>query len=89
LRCGQESGRTAASRIFSGRGWIGSSIGITLWRSWRVRLTGAFLEERCGAAYTDRPGHPPPPARLMAGLAILKHMFNLSDVEGGPWPKAA
>ena len=38
-----------------------------------------FLEERCGAAYTDRPGHPPLPTRLMAGLAILKHTFNLSD----------
>lgn len=38
-----------------------------------------FLEERCGSAYTDRPGHPPLPTRLMAGLAILKHTFNLSD----------
>lgn len=25
------------------------------------------------------PGMPPPPTRLMAGLAILKHTFNLSD----------
>jgi transposase, IS5 family len=32
-----------------------------------------------GAAYTDKPGHPPLPTRLMAGLAILKHMHNLSD----------
>ena len=38
-----------------------------------------FLEERFGAAYTDKPGHPPLPTRLMAGLAILKHMHNLSD----------
>lgn len=38
-----------------------------------------FLEERFGAAYTDRPGRPPLPTRLMAGLAILKHMHNLSD----------
>jgi transposase, IS5 family len=38
-----------------------------------------FLEERLGAAYTDRPGRPPLPTRLMAGLAILKHMHNLSD----------
>jgi IS5 family transposase len=38
-----------------------------------------FLEERCGGAYTDRPGHPPLPTRLMAGLAILKHTFTLSD----------
>jgi len=38
-----------------------------------------FLEERLGAAYTDRPGRPPLPTRLMAGLAILKHMHTLSD----------
>lgn len=38
-----------------------------------------FLEERCGAVYTDRPGHPPLPTRLMAGLAILKHTLDLSD----------
>src|SRR5882757_5547585 len=38
-----------------------------------------FLEERCGAVYTDAPGHPPLPTRLMAGLAILKSMHNLSD----------
>src|SRR5689334_23709595 len=38
-----------------------------------------FLENALGAAYTDRPGRPPLPTRLMAGLAILKHMHNLSD----------
>jgi transposase, IS5 family len=38
-----------------------------------------FLEERFGAAYTDKAGHPPLPTRLMAGLAILKHTHNLSD----------
>ena len=38
-----------------------------------------FLEERFGAAYTDAPGHPPLPTRLMAGLAILKSMHALSD----------
>lgn len=37
------------------------------------------LEETFGAAYTDAPGRPPLPTRLMAGLAILKHMHNLSD----------
>jgi IS5 family transposase len=31
-----------------------------------------FLEDRFGAAYSDRAGHPPLPTRLMAGLAILK-----------------
>jgi IS5 family transposase len=40
-----------------------------------------FLEERLGAVYTDKAGHPPLPTRLMAGLAILKHMHNLSDEE--------
>jgi hypothetical protein len=30
---------------------------------------------------TDGPGRPPLPTRLMAGLAILKHTFNLSDEE--------
>jgi transposase, IS5 family len=38
-----------------------------------------FLEEQFGAVYTDKPGHPPLPTRLMAGLAILKHMHDLSD----------
>jgi IS5 family transposase len=38
-----------------------------------------FLEEKFGAAYSDRPGHPPLPTRLMAGLAILKHTYDLSD----------
>jgi transposase, IS5 family len=38
-----------------------------------------FLEDRFGAAYSDRAGHPPLPTRLMAGLAILKSMHDLSD----------
>jgi IS5 family transposase len=38
-----------------------------------------FLEERFGAVYKDGPGSPPLPTRLMAGLAILKHMHDLSD----------
>ena len=38
-----------------------------------------FLEERLGAVYSDGPGQPPLPTRLMAGLAILKHTHNLSD----------
>jgi transposase, IS5 family len=29
--------------------------------------------------YTDEPGRPPLPTRLMAGLSILKHSYNLSD----------
>ena len=38
-----------------------------------------FLEERFGAVYSDKAGQPPLPTRLMAGLAILKHMHDLSD----------
>jgi IS5 family transposase len=48
-----------------------------------VRLARAidwrFLEEKLGAVYTDEPGRPPLPTRLMAGLSILKHSYNLSD----------
>lgn len=47
-----------------------------------VRLAQAIdspvLEERFGAVYSDGPGMPPLPTRLM-GLAILKHTFHLSD----------
>src|SRR5271165_6200206 len=39
----------------------------------------SFLEQRFGAVYEDKPGRPPLPTRLMAGLAILKHMHDLSD----------
>jgi Transposase domain (DUF772) len=38
-----------------------------------------FLEQRFGAVYTDKPGQPPLPTRLMAGVAILKHTYDLSD----------
>ncbi len=48
-----------------------------------VKLAGSidwhFLEERLGAVYTNKPGRPPLPTRLMEGLAILKHMHDLSD----------
>lgn len=48
-----------------------------------VRLAQAidwsFLERRFGEVYCDGPGMPPLPTRLMAGLSILKHTFNLSD----------
>jgi IS5 family transposase len=39
----------------------------------------SFLERKFGAVYTDGPGQPPLPTRLMAGLAILKHTYDLSD----------
>ncbi|MEQ1956554.1 transposase, partial [Mesorhizobium yinganensis] len=48
-----------------------------------VRLARAIdwpvLEARFGSVYSDGPGMPPLPTRLMAGLAILKHTFDLSD----------
>ena len=51
----------------------------------QVRLAQAIdwphLEERFGAVYSDGPGMPPLPTRLMAGLAILRHTFDLSDEE--------
>lgn len=47
-----------------------------------VKLTAAidwgFLES-FSAVYSDRPGQPPLATRLMAGLAIRKHMHDLSD----------
>lgn len=48
-----------------------------------VRLAQAIdwpvLEARLGTVYSDGAGMPPLPTRLMAGLAILKHTFHLSD----------
>src|SRR5499433_2010144 len=38
-----------------------------------------FLEAKFGAVYTDKPGQPPLPTQLMAGLSILKHTYDLSD----------
>ncbi len=48
-----------------------------------ARLAGAidwgFLETSFDAVYADAPGRPPLATRLMAGLAILKHMHDLAD----------
>lgn len=44
-------------------------------------VSWSFIEERCGEVYADGPGMPPLPTRLMAGLAILKYTFDLSDEE--------
>jgi IS5 family transposase len=38
-----------------------------------------FLEEKFSAVYKDGAGQPPLPTRLMAGLAILKYTYNVSD----------
>src|SRR4051795_12757465 len=47
----------------------------------RGLIGGQLIARRLGDVYTDGPGQPPLPTRLMAGLAILKHMHNLSDEE--------
>jgi len=44
-------------------------------------INWAALEKACGELYTDGPGMPPLPTRLMAGLQILKFTFDLSDEE--------
>jgi transposase, IS5 family len=43
------------------------------------RIDWGFLEQKLGAVYSDGPGSPPLPTRLMAGLCILKYSENLSD----------
>ena len=79
IRCGRGSGGKAARTISSGArldqivdmehplARLGRAI------DWR------FLEARFGAVSSDKAGQPPLPTRLMAGLAILKRMHDLSD----------
>jgi transposase, IS5 family len=43
------------------------------------KVDWGFLENTFGQAYTDGPGQPPLPTRLMAGLTILKYTHDLSD----------
>ena len=38
-----------------------------------------FLQERLSEPYSAAHGYEPLPVRLMAGLSILKHTFDLSD----------
>ena len=38
-----------------------------------------LIEAKLGEVYSDAPGQPPLPTRLMSGLAILKSMYDLSD----------
>ena len=73
IRCGPRSGGTAGRTISSGRGIDHPLAKLGRAIAWR------FLEERFGAVYSDKAGHPPLPTRLMAGLSILKHMHDLSD----------
>jgi transposase, IS5 family len=50
----------------------------TRWKSWRARSTGG-CRTSVGAVYEDVFGRPLLLTRLMAGLAILRHMHDLSD----------
>ena len=45
------------------------------------KIDWQFLSDKCGENYTDKPGHPALPTRLMAGLHILKYTDDLSDEE--------
>lgn len=44
-----------------------------------------FLEERFGAVYEDKPGRPPLPTRLLAGLSILNTYDLSNEVFCGRW----
>jgi len=73
---GHGNGARRAGRIFPPR----LDQIIDLDAQWRAGANDrlAVFGERFGG-YTDGPGQPPLPTRLMAGLAILKHTFDLSD----------
>jgi len=43
------------------------------------QINWAAFEEVFGSQYTDGPGQPPKPIRLMVGLMMLQHMYGLSD----------
>ena len=43
------------------------------------KLDWAFIEKTFGEIYSDGPGQPPRPTRLMAGLIILKCAHDFSD----------
>jgi IS5 family transposase len=45
----------------------------------RQETDWGYMNETFGAVYKDGAGHPPLPTQLMVGLAIIKHMENLSD----------
>lgn len=46
-----------------------------------TKINWRFLSDHCGQNYSNKPGHPALPTRLMAGLHILKYADNLSDEE--------
>jgi transposase, IS5 family len=43
------------------------------------KVNWSFFEEAFSSHYSDGPGQPPKPVRLMIGLMLLQHMHGLSD----------
>jgi len=43
------------------------------------QINWSFFENEFDSLYTDGPGQPPKPIRLMVGLMLLQHMHGLSD----------
>src|SRR5262249_20927580 len=75
---GPDRRATAVRLRAGGRQGCGLKTSLTLVKLARA-IDWGFLEQTFGAVYTDKPGQPPLPTRLMAGLAILKHTYDLSD----------
>lgn len=69
------SGDIEASGAERGAGSVPRPAGLAQAIDWPL------LKRRFERGARDGPGMPPRPTRLMAGLAILKHTFNLSDEE--------
>ena len=82
IRCGPGSGRDDGQNdLFRARLDQIVDLGYALVKLGRA-IDWRFLERSSagsGAVYSDHAGHPPLPTRLMAGLSILKHMYDLSD----------
>jgi transposase, IS5 family len=85
IRCGPRNGGTAGQNdLFRARLDQIVDLNHALAKLGRA-IDWRFLEERLGAVYSDKAGHPPLPTRLMAGLSILKHMHDLSDEDLNPY----
>ncbi len=47
-----------------------------------------WIDDEIAERFSDD-GQPGTESRFMIGVPLLKHIYKLSDAEGGPWPKAA
>lgn len=74
----RERGETGQNDLFKARLDQIIDLGHPLVRL-AARIDWGFLEQQFGSVYSDGPGSPPLPTRLMAGLHILKYSENLSD----------